>query len=113
MTKVFTIIFVFNLPTSYIFPIIINLNNKHTLKIFGSVRYVRQVPSPPILNDAPLFSIYNSIKLVAKIPTPAVKESPIAAITSMSPGLKRWTELGTIADLLSRLDKRLDKNLIY
>lgn len=71
----------------------------HTLKILGSVKTFRHVSSPPIVAIIPLFSILNCIVLVASNPAPVVIESPIAAITSISPGLNRFTESGTVGDL--------------
>lgn len=70
-----------------------------TLKILGSVKTFRHVSSPPIVAIIPLFSILNCIVLVASNPAPVVIESPIAAITSISPGLNRFTESGTVGDL--------------
>lgn len=70
-----------------------------TLKILGSVKTFRHVSSPPIVAIIPLFSIDNCIVLVASNPAPVVIESPIAAITSISPGLNRFTESGTVGDL--------------
>lgn len=45
----------------------------------------------------PLYSSVTCIMFVARAPFPAVKESPIAAIMSMSPGLSSWTEFGTFS----------------
>lgn len=70
-----------------------------TLMIFGSVRYCLHVPWPPPSALTPLFSTITWNKLFAKTPAPAVKESPIAAITSMSPGRSLCTETGTSCDL--------------
>lgn len=69
------------------------------MRILGRVRYVLQVPLPPIFACTPLLSTNIPSRFFAKIPEPAVKESPIAAMTSMSPGLKRWTEFGILEDL--------------
>ena len=42
----------------------------------------------------PLFSMRSWNSLLAKAPRPAESESPRLAITSMSPGLNLWTEVG-------------------
>lgn len=70
-----------------------------TLMIFGRVTYCLHVPWPPPSAATPLFSIIIWSKLFAKIPAPAVIESPIAATTSISPGLNLCTESGTSCDL--------------
>lgn len=50
-------------------------------------------------NARPRFSLRTSNKCLAAAPKPAVRLSPKAPRMSMSPGLRRWTELGTWADL--------------
>mgnify|MGYP004575879495 CR=1 FL=1 len=86
--------------TSYsILILILGFVMKYTFKMLGSVRYFRQFSWPPIFATRPLFSVTKSNMLVEVIPTPTVRESPIAAITSMSPGLRRWTDSGTSGDL--------------
>lgn len=75
-----------------------NWTTSLTFKILGSVKYSLHVPWPPPDAETPLFSTKTCITLSAKIPAPAVSESPIAPITSMSPGLNLWTETGTSAD---------------
>lgn len=66
--------------------------------ILGSVRYCLHVPWPPPVAVTPLFSMMTWNKLCAKIPAPAVSESPIAAMTSISPGLNLCTDSGTTGD---------------
>lgn len=56
-----------------------------------------RVGSPPD-HDIPLFSIANSTNPAAAVPVPAVRLSPIAPTTSMSPGRRRWTLVGRVAD---------------
>lgn len=69
-----------------------------TLMILGRVRYCLHVPWPPPIAVTPLFSMIIWSKLPAKTPAPAVRESPIAAITSISPGLNLCTDFGTSGD---------------
>lgn len=65
--------------------------------MFGNVRYLCQVPWPPIDHDTPLFSITTCSIFVASAPLPAVSESPMAPITSISPGRNLWTDTGGVA----------------
>lgn len=69
-----------------------------TLMMLGRVRYCLHVPWPPPSAVTPLFSMIICITLSAKIPAPAVRESPIAAMTSISPGLNLCTDSGTFDD---------------
>lgn len=62
--------------------------------ISNTVKNLRHVLWPPIDHDTPLFSVITCNMLVARAPLPAVNESPIAPITSMSPGRSRCTEVG-------------------
>ncbi len=54
--------------------------------------------SPPIDQETPRFSKSTPIIVLAFAPLAAVSESPMAAITSMSPGMSRWTDVGDTAD---------------
>lgn len=69
-----------------------------TLIMLGIVRYCRQVPWPPPNAETPRFSITRCKIFVEKMPRPAVKESPIAAITSISPGRNLFTFVGGFDD---------------
>jgi hypothetical protein len=53
--------------------------------------------SPPD-HEIPLFSISTSANPVAAEPLPAVRLSPIAPMTSMSPGRRRCTLVGRVSD---------------
>lgn len=57
--------------------------------MLGSVVTLRQFHWPPMLHERPRFSMYRSLTEVAAAPVAAVKESPIAAITLMSPERKQ------------------------
>lgn len=54
----------------------------------------------PILNEAPRSSSNKFDKSDASKPIPAVKLSPIAPMTSISPGLSLWTLVGTFSLLV-------------
>lgn len=56
--------------------------------MFGNVVTFRQFHWPPMLHDKPRFSILRSMNFVADAPVAAVNESPIAAITLISPKMK-------------------------
>lgn len=62
--------------------------------MFGKVRYFCHLLWPPIDHDTPLFSMNTCSIFVASAPLPAVRESPKAAIISISPGLSLCTEFG-------------------
>lgn len=70
-------------PSANEYPYSFGLN---TLIMFGKVRYFCHLLWPPIDHDTPLFSMNTCRIFVANAPLPAVKESPIAAIISISPG---------------------------
>jgi hypothetical protein len=55
------------------------------------------VDSPPD-HDIPLFSIISSAKFAAAVAEPAVRLSPIAPMTSISPGQRRCTLVGRVAE---------------
>lgn len=72
---------------------------ERTLSIFGRVKYFLQLASPPAHQLTPRASMNVPIAKSSKAPLPATNESPIPAITSMSPGLSLCTLLGRTKDL--------------
>jgi hypothetical protein len=70
--------------------------NKHNLDVAKYIAYL------PVKEANPLFSINDMKGVMAVAPIPAVKLSPIAATTSMSPGISLCTLVGLFEDLKDR-----------
>lgn len=67
--------------------------------MLGSVKNCLQSPCPPAHQLTPRASMKVPTANSSIAPLPATKESPRPPITSMSPGLNRWTLFGIDEDL--------------
>lgn len=68
----------------------------NSLRMFGNVRCVLQVPCPPMHHARPRFSISSSHRAMELAAVALVRESPTAEMMSMSPGRSWWTLVGTL-----------------